>query len=200
MKSRFKNKFAIAGVALATAAFAGGAYAATQSGTNQRQAFLQDVAHRLNVSPQQLTAAMKAAMIDRINEAVKAGRITQAQANKLEQRVGEGKLPLLFGGAGAHRGRGLVRGELKAASSYLGLTEKQLIPQLRDGKTLAQVAQAQGKTTAGLEQALTAALKTRLDKAVARGRITSAQEQQLMSRLQTRLDKRVNRPFKLRHP
>lgn len=200
MKSRFRHKFAIAGVALATAAFAGGAYAATQSGTNQRQAFLQDVAHRLNVTPQQLTAAMKAAMIDRINEAVANSRITQAQANKLEQRINEGKLPLFLGGARAHRGRGLVRGELKAASSYLGLTDKQLIQQLRDGKTLAQVAQTQGKTTTGLEQTLTAALTTRLDKAVARGRITSAQEQQLLSRWQTRLDKRVNRPFKFRQP
>jgi hypothetical protein len=200
MKSRLKNKFAIGGVALATVAFAGGAYAATQSATSPRQAFLADVAHRLNVSPQQLSSAMKAAMIDRISQEVASGRITQAQASKLEQRINQGKLPLGFGGERRGLRRGLLRGELKAASSYLGLSDQQLVTQLRGGKTLAQVAQAQSKTTAGLEQALMTPIKARLDKAAARGRLTSAQETKLLSRVQTRIDKRVNRPFKFRHP
>jgi AraC-like DNA-binding protein len=187
---RFKGKFAIGATALAVAGFAGGAYAATQSGTSSRQQFINDVANRLHVSPDQLQSALKAAMLDRINEAVKDGRLTQAQANAIEQRINQGKLPLFFG----HRRvrSGLRHLELRAAEQYLGLTRAQLIAQLRSGKSLAQVAQAQGKTTTGLEAAMTAALKTRLDQAVSAGRITNVQEQTLLSRFATRLDYRVN--------
>ena len=73
------------------AAFAGGAYAATQSsGPNTRQAFLNDVAKRLHVSPQQLSSALNGATTDQLQAEVKAGQITQAQANALEQRLKNG--------------------------------------------------------------------------------------------------------------
>ncbi|HEY1592497.1 MAG TPA: hypothetical protein VGF81_11935 [Solirubrobacteraceae bacterium] len=231
MKPRWKNKVALTGAALAAAAFAGGAYAATQSGPSSRQQFLDDVAHRLNVTPDQLTAALKGALIDQINDAVKAGRMTQAEANTLEQRINQGQLPLGFGAAGfagprfggpGSGGRGFGapgaggpgsggRGfggprlrdiELGAAASYLGLTDAQLLDQLRNGKSLAQVAKDKGKTTAGLEQAMTAQFKARLDKAVTAGRITQSQEQTILQRFQSRLDKRVNNAglkFGLRH-
>lgn len=190
MGGRFKNKFAIGAAALAAAAFAGGAYAATQSGSTSRKAFFDDVAKRLNVTPDQLQAAFRAALIDRINAAVAAGRLTQAQANKLEQRIKEGKLPMFFG---PRLRPGLMHSQLKAAASYLGLTEVQLLGDLRSGKSLAQVAKDQGKTTGGLEAAMTAAFKARLDKAVSAGGITSAQEQQILSRYRSHLDARVNR-------
>ena len=193
MGPRFKNKLVLGAAALATVSLAGGAYAATQSGTHSRHtAFINDVAHRLNVSPDQLRAAVKGAMTDRLNQAVKDGRLTQAQANAIEQRINSGELPLFFG---HHHGfaRGLRRGPLKAAATYLGLSEGQLFDQLRSGKSLADVAKAQGKTTAGLEQAMTTEFTARLDRAVAKGRITQAQEQTIFDRFQSRLDQMVNR-------
>jgi hypothetical protein len=83
-----KPKLVIGLAALAVAAFAGGAYAATQSSTpDTRQAFLNDVAKRLHVTPQQLTQALNGATDDQLQAAVKAGRLTQAQANQLAQRL-----------------------------------------------------------------------------------------------------------------
>jgi hypothetical protein len=79
-----------------------------------------------------------------------------------------------------------------AAAKYLGLTKAQLVNQLRSGKSLAQIAKAQGKTTSGLEQAMTAEVKTRLDKAVANKRITAAQEQKLLKALTAGIDAAVN--------
>ena len=202
-------------VAMAVAAFAGGAYAATQSDTNPRQAFLNDVAKRLGVPPERLNAAVKAALIDRLNAAVKAGELTQAQANRIEQRLNEaGGVPFFgprffgprFGppglvprglvppGFGLHAFGGPGFGKdttLGAAASYLGLSDIQLLDELRSGQTLAQIAKAHGKTATGLEQAITAALKTRLDKAVAAGRITRAQEDRILSRIA----QRINRPL-----
>jgi AraC-like DNA-binding protein len=196
MRGRFKNRFAIGAVALAAAAFAGGAYAATQSGTSSRQAFLNDVAKRLNVSPAQLKAAMAAAFTDRIQAEVKDGRLTQAQASAIEQRIAQGELPFLLGARHGFRGElegAPTHGPLAAAATYLGLTPTKLFDDLGTGKSLAQIATEKGKTSNGLQQAMLASVQTRLDKAVSAGRITKAQEQQLLTRFQKRLSRLVDR-------
>ena len=98
-----KRKLAVVAALLAAVAFAGGAYAATQtSPISVRQAFLNDVAKRLNVTPQQLTSAFRGAFDDELANAVAAHRLTQAQANALKRDVGQsGSLPL--GGLVARR-------------------------------------------------------------------------------------------------
>ncbi len=200
-----KRKLAIGAVVLAACAFAGGAYAATKA-TSPKHAFLNDVASRLNVSPQKLTSALEGALIDQLNAAVKAGRLTQARANRIEQRIRQGRFPLFrfragrafgprgplapFGPLGPLGARG---GLLSIAASYIGVTEQQLLGQLGDGKSLAQIASAHGKTAAGLESALTADLRSKLDRARAAGRITQAQEQRLLARLETAIGNLVNR-------
>src|SRR5947209_10599361 len=68
-----RHKLVIAAAAVIAAASAGGAYAATQTASNPRQAFVNDMAKRLRVSPSQLTSAFKAALIDRLDTMVKAG-------------------------------------------------------------------------------------------------------------------------------
>jgi hypothetical protein len=203
-----RKKVVIGVVVLAVAAFAGGAYAATQSSTNPRQAFLDDVAKRLNVTPAQLSAAFKAAFLDRLAAAVKAGVITQAQADKLEQRLHQGApAPFLYGRPPGFEGpRGFARhgfvgsSTISAAATYLGIGEAQLLNDLRQGQTLAQIAKAHGKSVTGLQQAITAAIKARLDRAVANGRITKGQEDKVLSRLQARIENRLNRRLLLLPP
>jgi hypothetical protein len=189
-------------VVLAAAAFAGGAYAAaTKPATSPRQALLNDLAKRLHVTRAQLDSALKRAALDDLSAAVKAGRLTQAQANALKQRIENGTAAPFFFGFGAHGFGGHrffggplgAHGPLAAAATYLGLTDAQVAKQLGGGKSLAQIAKARGKSTSGLEQALTAAVKARLDKAVANKRITSAQEQKLLSRLSSRIADLINR-------
>ena len=220
MHRSLKRKLVIGLAALAVAALAGGAYAATQSSTpNTRQAFLNDVAKRLHVTPEQLTAALNGATLDQLQAAVKAGQLTQAQANALEQRLKQkgsaAGVPFGFGfghgglgpraigprGFGPPPGRlgpfgGLgpfgAAGALPAAASYLGLTTPQLMDQLSGGKSLAQIAGAQHKTVSGLEQAMTTAIKTRLDKLVSNKVITAAQEQKLLKIISARLAKVVD--------
>jgi AraC-like DNA-binding protein len=224
-----KRKLVIGLAALSVAAFAGGAYAATQSSTpNTRQAFLDDVAKRLHVTPQQLTQALQGATTDQLQAAVKAGRLTQAQANQLEQRLKQnGNAPGVpfgfFGGpgpgprpgpgfsfpGGPGRAFGFGRGigapaEIQTAASYLGLTSAQLFQQLSSGKSLAQIATAQHKTASGLEQAITTAVKTRLDKLVANKMLTAAQEQKILGHMSTRLAQMINQrgllTFKFKRP
>jgi len=100
-----KRNLVIGLAALAVAAFAGGAYAATQnSGPTTRQAFLNDVAKRLHVTPAQLSAALNGATVDQLQAEVKAGNLTQAQANALAQRLKNGQVPALPLGPGGGPG------------------------------------------------------------------------------------------------
>jgi hypothetical protein len=188
-----RRRAAIGAAGLAALAAAGGAYAATNgSGTSERQALVNDAARRLHVTPQQLRSALQGALSDRLDAAVAAGRLTRAQADAIKQRAKQhGGLPLLGGGRLGHR-HGFFGG-LDAAASYLGLTRAQLGQQLRSGKSLAAVARARGKSVDGLEQALVAAERKRLDAAVAAKRITKAQEQRLLSDLEARVSDLVNR-------
>jgi len=221
MHRSLKRNLVIGLAALALAAFAGGAYAATQnSGPSTRQAFLNDVAKRLHVTPQQLTAALNGATVDQLQAAVKAGKLTQAQANALAQRLKNGQVPAFplapqgplgkpvpFGPGGRLGAPGLkpfavpapgagfgggALGALPAAASYLGLTEAQLLQQLSSGKSLAQIATAKSKSVSGLERAMTAAEKKNLDKLVTAKVMTQAQENQILDRWSANLSKRVN--------
>jgi hypothetical protein len=74
---------------------------------------------------------------------------------------------------------------LQATTQYLGLKLRDLVAQLRTGKTLADVAVAQGKTSDGLTAAIVASVKTKLDAQVSAGRITQQQETTFLAQLQT---------------
>ena len=81
---------------------------------------------------------------------------------------------------------------LDAAASYLGLTETQLRTQLESGKTLGEIAKAQGKTVDGLVDALVTDAKQKLDDAVTAGKLTKDQEQQVLSDLKQRYEDLAN--------
>jgi len=181
----------------------GAAVAATQldSPTARSQAIISDAAGQLGVSPDKLSSALQKALEDQLQADVTAGRLTQAQADAAKQRIESGNYPLLgtFGGGFGHGGRGFggfghfgLVGDLSAAATYLGVTTDQLQTDLQGGKTLAQVATAQGKTTDGLVGALVAAAKAKLDAAVTAGRLTAAQESTIVASLQQRITDLVN--------
>ena len=84
-------------------------------------------------------------------------------------------------------------GLLKTAATYLGVTNAQLVTDLRAGKSLAQVATAKSKSVDGLKQALLAALKQKVDAAVAAGRLDAARAQKLLERAPAHIERLVNR-------
>ena len=86
-------------------------------------------------------------------------------------RGGGGFGPGRHGGPG---GRGGPDGEplISAAASVTGLTAQEVITQLQAGQSLAQIAQANGKTADEVIQAARTQLVTRLAQAVTDGKIT----------------------------
>jgi hypothetical protein len=79
-----------------------------------------------------------------------------------------------------------------ALASYLGITKAELKTARDNGTSLAQLATQQGKTVAGLKDAIYADAKAHLDRAVAAGKLTAAQETSMLGDLQSRLDDIVN--------
>jgi hypothetical protein len=191
-----KTKLVAGGVAVAAVAGAGGAIAANQLGSPSAdsQAIINDAANQLGVQPSALSNALKKALENRIDAAVADGQLTKDQGDALKQRIESGDFPLLGGvpfGFG-HFGHFTPFVALDTAASYLGLTEAQLRTQLNNGKTLAQVAQAQNKSVDGLVNALVDAATKKLDAAVSAGRLTKSQEQSIIADLKTRVTSAVN--------
>ena len=192
MTKRTKQVVVIGALAAALAIGAGAAVAGGGLGFgNDQQAFLNDAAKRLNVTPAELKAALKGARDDQIDAAVAAGKLTKEQADAMKQRSAQGGLPL-FGG-GHHGGFGHHGPPaLDAAATYLGMTEAELHAQLETGKSLADVAKAKGKSVDGLEKALAAEMKKTLDAAVKAGKLTQAQANEMQARMTEHLNDLVN--------
>jgi len=200
MDMNAKRKVVIGVAAGLLLAGTGGAFAAGKltSPKAERQAVINDAAKRLGVEPAKLSDALTKALEDRVDAAVAAGSITKAEGDALKARIEAGDAPGLFGG-GPHGGRfGFSHHHgpgLDAAAKYLGVTEAQLRTDLANGKTLADVAKAHGKTAAGVVDALVADAKTKLDTAVKAGRLMQAQADEMLSDLKGHLADLVNGTF-----
>ena len=195
--TRRKRGLAIGAAALAAVGGGAGIAASASGGFGgDRTAFIGEVASKLGVTPDRLQQAITAAFDDRLDAAVKAGTLTQAQADAIKARqAAGGGIPLIgplpeFGGRhGPVFGVGIMQPDtMEAAAAYLGLTTDQLLTRLRSGKTLAEIAMAHGKTPDGLKAALVAAARKDLDAAVAAGKLTRSQADDILSSLQQRFD------------
>src|SRR4051795_9627882 len=127
MDAALKRKVAGAAAGLAIAAGAAGVADAVSGGAGSgppdgRQALLNDVAKRLNVSPQKLKDAFDAALA--------AHRPPYGPPGP----PGPGGPPPPGHPPFGHPPPGPIGGELDAAAKYLGLTDVQLFQRLRSGK------------------------------------------------------------------
>ena len=196
------QKIAVGGVVVLAVSGAGAAVAATKlrSPEQESRAVLNDVAGQLGVTPQRLTDAFKTALKNRIDQAVKDGHLTQAEATRMKAAIDRESVPMLGPGFGfrqdAHLG-GRHHG-LEAAAKYLGMTEAALRTQLQNGKTLAQVAKDRNKSVDGLVTALVAEKKARIEQAVKDGHLTRAQADELVARMKEHVTAMVNGRFERR--
>jgi hypothetical protein len=185
------------------------------------QAIVNDAAGTLGVDPSKLSDALKKALENQVDAQVTAGTLTKDQADAIKTRIEDGTQPI-FGGPGfgggprGHFGRpgfggpggpggprpgfgfgfgfggpGLMAG-IEDVATYLGLKPADIATQLRSGKSLADIATAQGKTVDGLKTAITDAATKQLDAAVTANKLTKDQETKLLAGLASHLDDLVN--------
>jgi uncharacterized protein YidB (DUF937 family) len=185
-------KFRLAGAVAALVAVVGGgaAIAATQLTPEQRSdAIVADAAEQLGVEASELDAALTKALQNQVDAAVADGRLTEAQGEELKERIAAGDVPLVgLGPGGGPGGHGHHVVDLSTAADFLGVTESELRTALHeDGQTLAEVAEAEGKSVDGLVTALVTAARERLDHAVEDGRLTEAQRTEMLADLEERI-------------
>lgn len=195
-----RMKLAVAATAGLAVAAGGVAVAATQLGSakQESQAVVNDAAGQLGIEPSRLSAALKKALSNRVDEAVAAGRLTKAEGDRMKQAISAGDFPLFFAGPrGFHRdGPGFGDRDhgrrLEPAAAYLDLTRAEIEAQLATGKTLAQLAKDKGKSVDGLIGVLVADAERFLEEARKAGRITQAQENEILAEQKQRIAAFVN--------
>ncbi len=162
--------------------------------------FLGQFASHLGLSTSQVKSAYVSAYDDTIDKMVKDGKLTQAEANQLKQKVSNGaangNLPMFspgFKGRGFGFGRegwmGLGVNELSKA---LGVTQQELITELRSGKSIAQIAKEKNLDLNQVKQTILSDIKSQLNTEVKNNRLTQAQADQIYQSLSARLDTLVN--------
>jgi hypothetical protein len=197
---RKRSKLAAgAGAALAVVG-AGAALAADRlTPKAESQAIVNDAAKQLGVDPAKLSNALEQALKNRIDDAVKDGRLSKEQGEAMKRRISSDTFPLFIGpgfdrervpqhGFGPHRGR-----DLDAAAAFLGLSDAELRAALESGKSLAQIAKDKGKSADKLVDALVTATTKRLDQAVTDGQLTKAERDKIVAGLKERTAAIVNR-------
>lgn len=194
-----RNRWPLAvGVGAFTTAFIGGAALAgvqLPAGDAPVAATVPTVADAM-VSRDSSTTKLKA-ILDGL---VAKHTITQAQADAILQAVKDAEPAT--GSKPAHPRVPQVKsfiGDLaKAASQYLGMDQKTLLAQLRDGKSVADIANglsAQNKSAQGLIDLLTKTANDKLDQAVAAKTLTAEQAAALKLRVAAEIKTFVSRSF-----
>jgi hypothetical protein len=197
-----------------TAAIGGAAFAQVSAPTatpratveQRAQEFLNALANKLGKSPADVQAAFKAVEKDRVAQAVKDGKLTQAQADQINARIDAGTGIGPFGRVGGrgfegghHKGGpgrpgpGVVGMDATALATFLGFQQPADLKAALQSKSLAAVAQEKGKGRDELKAFLTQQEKTRLDAAVKASRLTQAQADQRLADLSSHLDQMIDR-------
>ncbi len=152
-----------------------------------------ELAEAQGMTLDELVDALVAPMIERIQQAVDNGRITQEQADEQVAQMEEHMLEALESGSWFSTGPGMGRGgprgrqgglRLETLSETLGLTVEEVQEALADGQTVAELAEAQGVALADIVDALIAPMVERIQQAVDDGRITQEQADEQIAQME----------------
>ena len=210
---RLRRIAVITAVGLTAAGGPGAAIAASVGdvGKEAEDAVLRDAAQDLDVSPGRLREALKEATTAQLgrelDRAVKAGELTREHADEIRKRrsesdrvlgIGPGPGPG-FGHGPRHNGGfrvGPGGGPLEHVAKALGISRAKLFSELRDGKTITQIAKANGKSLDEVKKDAVASAKARLDKEVKAGDLTESQARSMHEHFEEHIDRLGSgRPF-----
>lgn len=163
---------------------------------------LADVIAENGSSVDEIVASAMAMSTERVNGWVENGRITQEQADEILAGLEQFYTDVLNGDVEFprrdrdNRDRGL--GILRKIAEDTGLTAQELLPQLRDGVTPAQILTDNGINVDTFIDDLLVNTEERLATAVENARITQEQADERLTTIRTTLTDRLNSPVTLR--
>ena len=207
---------ALAIVLVSTAVIGGGIGLAVGQGEDTPiESFLGRVADKLGIGEDELRSAMTEAEQDIIDERVAEGKLTVEQGERLRERIEEkGLLGPRGGPLEGPRGRfcdhvfDCIRDHvcdqdkrlpMEAAAAVLGMEPEELLSELKDGKTLAEVAE-ESMSVDEFTVALLTQVQQELDALVADGKLIQEQANAIFERVEENIDRIVNaQPGALAH-
>ncbi|RNB87040.1 hypothetical protein EDM56_15195 [Brevibacillus fluminis] len=157
---------------------------------------LAEIAQAQGVSTDALTSLLAKQRDQKLTEAVKNGKLTKERADRIKVNSAERIKQFVeskHNGRMHGKGSGLRNNEELLA--LLKLDADQLKEQLKAGKSLAEVAQAQGVSKADVIKLLIAQRTKKLDEAVASGKLTQEKAKQIKSELADRINRFVEKKF-----
>ena len=151
--------------------------------------FMKHFAIEIGKTQAQINDAFQKAIADTLGDEVKSGKISQSQADAIKARLAK-QTPCALPSTIGRQPKGPALGAylqeyMSAAAAALGISQAQLMTDLKSGQSLSQIAAAQNLTEADFRAKLIANLKPALDQAVTNKKLTAVQEQALLNRLQT---------------
>jgi hypothetical protein len=157
------------------------------------QTYINNLASDLGKKPSDVQSAAQKALGQTLDQAVKDGKLTQAQADQIKKRDAAGNVCDGFrlgpmGAGKANAGLGMAGAGalyLPDAAKVLGMSPADLMTALRGGQTLSQIAASKNMNEQQFRDALTAQVKTDLDAQVKSGKLTQAQEDSILNHLKT---------------
>ena len=153
------------------------------------QDFVSKLATNLGISQSTLTAALKTTEEQMLTEAVGQGKITQAQADKIESSPNFGTSGFGFWGnpRGGNGFRGGPGGNPNDVAAALGISASQLKADMQAGQTIGQIVAAQGMTMQQFQQKMLTLKQQEISAAVAAGKLTQTQANQMIQRMEHHL-------------
>ena len=155
------------------------------------QTYEQTLAKQLGVTQQKLEQANQAALKAAIQQAVSDGKLTQAEANQIEQKIAANGNVCAIGHGGFFGGRGhgeygktLMQARqavVTAVATKLGISADTLKTDLKNGQDIVTLASQHNVSKSTLNSTILSTVQTQLKDAVSAGTITSQQSQQLQT-------------------
>jgi hypothetical protein len=134
-----------------------------------------------------------------VDEAIAEGRISEEMAQMLRERIEDGRgflgLPVCWPHK-AGRAR-IIRAALHLvvdpAADVLGMERQEVVTALRDGQSLADIAEEQGVSVEGLKSGILEGAAAKLEQAVSNGRLSGERADRILQRLTEHIDDIVSR-------
>lgn len=165
---------AVGGVAVGATLTAGPAALAQAEETEDSQPLAEDLVERA-------TTAIREALSGLVDDGV----IDSAQADAVAEELASNRM---FEGRRHGRGHGFGFGAASELTELLGIETSELMSQLREGSSLAEIAEAQGVDPDAVAELLVSEAETRLDAAVERGLMDEAEADEKLAELEGMID------------
>lgn len=152
------------------------------------------IAKEHGVSEKKLKSFIVDQRTKRIDEGVKAGRITAERADKMKNNMEQRVSDMINGKAPMHRGD-RMRHHMFANEELLALLKidaETMRNELKAGKTLVAIADERGVSEQQLKDVMVKSMTQRIDKGVETGRIAAEKAEQMKANLDQRVSDMIN--------